>query len=97
MQRQNLGGRFASTDHLSTKCQKRSHCLSGLLGQEAFGHRILPFPMVMLWKGLDMLPFPMGRIVVAMDGAIQMLPVPMMGKPAFLHFRPPEIDVASVD
>jgi hypothetical protein len=44
-----------------------------------------------------MLPLPMGRIVVAMDGAIQMLPVPMMCKATYLHLRPPEIDVASVD
>jgi hypothetical protein len=53
--------------------------------------------MIVLWKGPDMLPFSMGRIVVAMDGTVQMLPVPMMCKATFLHLRPPEIDVASVD
>lgn len=53
--------------------------------------------MVMLWKGSDVPPFPMWGIIVSIDGAIYMLPVPVMSKPTFLDFRPPEVNVAVVD
>jgi len=95
--RENLGGCFAGPDDLPAKRQKRSNSLSGLSWQEAFGHRIFSLSMVVLGKGLDMLPLPMRRVIVSMDGAIQILPVPMMGEPAFLDFRPPEVDVAPID
>ncbi len=31
------------------------------------------------------------------DGAIYLLSIPVMSKPAFLHLRPPKIDIASID
>jgi hypothetical protein len=53
--------------------------------------------MIVLRKGSDVPPFPMWRVIVSIDGAIHMLPVPVMSKPALPDFRPPEVNVAVVD
>jgi hypothetical protein len=53
--------------------------------------------MIVLRKGSDVPPFPMWGVIVSIDGAIHMLPVPVMSKAALLDFRPPEVNVAVVD
>jgi hypothetical protein len=52
--------------------------------KEACIDRIFALPVIMLWKGLDMLPLAMRRIIVSMNGAIHMLTVPIMGKSALI-------------
>src|SRR5713226_1339376 len=53
--------------------------------------------MVVLGKGFDTLPPAVRRVVVSMDRAIHILPVPVVGEPAFLDLRPPEVKIALVD
>src|SRR5215813_12313215 len=53
--------------------------------------------MVVPRKGRDMCPPSMGRVIVPIDGAIHLLPIPVMSKTAFLHLRPPEIDVTFIN
>jgi hypothetical protein len=88
---------LAREDNLSAEREKGSDCFLWVLGQVALGHRVLMLPVMVLCKGLDMLPFPMRRVVGAIDGAIQMLPVPMMCKSAFLDLRPAEVNVAPIN
>jgi hypothetical protein len=79
-----LGGGCTSADHLPTKRQQRSDGLWRLLRQQAFGHRLFPLPMVVLGNGPHMPLCAMGGIVMAMDGPIHVLPVPMMREPTLL-------------
>ncbi len=87
----------ANLDDLSAKRQKRSYRLLGRFWQEALGHRPFTLFMAVLGKSFDMAPLSMGRVIVSMDGAIHILPVPVMSEPTFLNFRPPEVDVAFID
>lgn len=68
----------------------------GLYGKKACYHGIFALTVVVLGKGFDMLPLPMRRIVVPMDGAIHLLSIPMMCKPTFLDLGPPKIQVAFI-
>jgi hypothetical protein len=53
--------------------------------------------MVMLREGLDMSPLPMRGVIVSMNRAVHVLPIPMMGESALLYFRPPKVDVTPID
>jgi hypothetical protein len=53
--------------------------------------------MVMLREGLDMSPLPMRGVIVSMNRAIHVLPIPMMGESALLYLRPPKVDVTPID
>jgi hypothetical protein len=86
----------SALNDLPTERQKRPYRLLRITGEEALRQRILSLSMVVLRKGLDMIPLPVGGVVVSMNRAIHVLPIPMMGESACLHLRPPKIDVAPI-
>lgn len=79
-----LGGSCTGPNDLPTKRQKRPNSRLRLRWEETCRDRLFLLSVIVLGKGLDMLPLAMRGIVVAMNGAIHMLAVPMMGKSAFL-------------
>jgi hypothetical protein len=69
-------------EHCSTKIQEESNRRFRLIRDVTFDHIIFPSAVIVVGEGDNVLPLLVGRVVMSVDGSVNMKSAPMVSVPS---------------